>query len=169
MIISVIAALGRNRELGLDNKMLWRIKEDWKHFKGTTMGHTLLMGRKTFDSIGSPLPGRKTFILTRNKNLNQKSCEMIYSLEEGVELAKEQGETNLFIAGGAEIYSQALETLPVSQLILSFVDFKGDADAYFPSIDLSQWTETHRTLFKKEVNTPAWELKIFKRTNNANC
>lgn len=164
MIISLIAALGNNRELGLDNQMLWHIREDFKHFKETTMGHTLLMGRKTFDSIGRPLPGRETYILTRNTNLSIEKCEIVHSLNEAVEKAKAAGEEELFIAGGAEVYKLGLEHLSVDKLYLSFVDFEGEADAFFPEIDFSGWRVSSEKNFDKTEKSPAWTLKIFERS-----
>lgn len=162
-MISLIAALGKNRELGLNNQMLWHVKEDFKHFKETTMGHTLLMGRKTFESIGRPLPGRKTFILTRNSDYQIENCSTIHSLQEGVERANQNKEQELFIAGGAEIYRQALESLPIEKMYLSYMDFEGEADAFFPKFDSSEWTVTCEEKFPATDKSMAWTLKILEK------
>ncbi len=161
MIISLIAALGRNRQLGKDNQMLWHIKEDFKHFKETTMGHTLLMGRKTFESIGRPLPGRETFILTRDKDYHQEKCHTVHSLEEAYSKAKEMGESELFVAGGGEVYRQTLAV--ADKLILSFVDFDGEADAFFPEVDFTQWKKIDSKTFAATEKTLAWELATYQK------
>lgn len=161
MRISLIAALGKNRELGKDNKMLWHIKEDFKHFKETTLGHTLLMGRKTYESIGRPLPGRSTFILTRDEHYQQEGCTRVESFEKAIELAKEKGEEELFVAGGGEIYKQFLPQC--DRLILSYVDYEGDADTFFPEFDESHWDIQSKEEFKEQDKSPGWSLVIMDR------
>lgn len=151
----MIVAIGKNRQIGADNKMLWHISEEFKHFKKTTMGHTLLMGRKCFDSIGRALPGRTTIIMTRDQNYTQEGCLIVHSLEEGIELARSRGEDELFIAGGGQIYEQAL---PFTQkLYLSVVDYDGDADIFFPEYQHLSWRKEFSQSF--EGPTP-WELQI---------
>lgn len=161
MIISLIAAIGGQRQLGKDNKMLWHIKEDFKHFKETTMGHTLLMGRKTFESIGRPLPGRRTLILTRDKSYKAEGCETVHDLTEAIELAKGRGESEFFVAGGGEVYTQTLDI--ADKLILSFVDYQGEADAFFPEVDYGKWNEVDRKAFNALEKSPAWELVTYSK------
>ena len=163
MIISLIAAIGSNRELGKDNKMLWHIREDFKHFKETTMGHTLLMGRKTFESIGKPLPGRTTLILTRDSSYTQPNCHTVHSFEEALSYAKANGEDHLFIAGGGEIYKQSLAEGLCDQMILSHVDFEGEADAFFPEVDYSKWERVKELKFEPTDKAPAWSLCLYKK------
>lgn len=163
MIVSLIAAIGKNRQLGKDNKMLWHIREDFKHFKETTMGHTLLMGRKTFDSIGRPLPGRETLILTRDKNFKVDNCTTVHSIEEAFRIAKERGETKLYVAGGGEVYRQALEANMVDELVMSFVDYDGEADTFFPEVDYSRWQEQKHVAFEKTEKAPQWDLVVYSR------
>jgi dihydrofolate reductase len=141
--------------------MLWHIKEDFKHFKETTMGHTLLMGRKTFESIGRPLPGRKTFILTRDSSYKKPNCETVHSFEEAFKLARENGEDHLFIAGGGEVYKQGLQY--TDQLILSHVDFTGVADAFFPEVDYSNWKKVKELNFEPTDKAPAWSLCFYQK------
>lgn len=158
----MIAAIGNNRELGFNNQMLWHIKEDFKHFKETTMGHTLLMGRKTFESIGRPLPGRRTMILTRDKTYSQKDCITVHDFDQAVTLAKDHQEEHLFIAGGGEIYKQALPLC--DQLILSHVDYSGEADTFFPEVDDSNWRLESEVLFEATAKAPAWRLCHYRRS-----
>ena len=155
MQISMIVAIGKNRQIGADNKMLWHISEEFKHFKKTTMGHTLLMGRKCFDSIGRALPGRTTIIMTRDKSYEQAGCLVVHSLEEGIELAKSRGEDELFIAGGGQIYDQALGI--TQKLYLSIVDYDGPADIFFPEYQQYDWK---CELSEKYNSTTAWELQV---------
>lgn len=162
-MISLIAAIGTKGELGLNNKMLWHIKEDFKHFKETTMGHTLLMGRKTFESIGKPLPGRKTLILTRNSTYQVENCVTVHSLKEGLDIAVNSGEDEFFIAGGGEIYKQALPL--VDRMYLSFVDYEGEADAFFPEVSWNEWKLLSEKKFAMTERSPAWTLKTFERIN----
>ncbi len=162
MKIAMIAALGNNRELGLNNQMLWHISEDFKHFKKTTTGHTLLMGRKTYESIGRPLPGRTTLILTRDSNYEQPGTYVVHSFEEAIEYCQSKGEEILFIAGGGEIYSQAFEKNLCDLLYLSYVDFSGEADTYFPTFDESKFELIDLKEFSATEKTPFWKLKVLK-------
>ena len=160
MIISCIVALGKNREIGYQNKLLWHIKEDWIHFKKTTMGHTLLMGRKTYESIGKPLPGRKTVILSKNHSqIDNLDC--FSNLEEAIESIQASGETELFIAGGGEIYHQGISV--ADKLYLSEVDYSGPADTYFPKINHNDWQELSEKKFDSKENQLAWTLRILSR------
>jgi len=161
LIISFIVAAGTEGQIGKDNRMLWHIKEDFIHFKKTTTGHTLLMGRKTFESIGRPLPGRKTYILTRDQSYQKDGCTTIHSLEQGIQLARESGESELFIAGGADVYHQSIGLCDKGYL--SEVDFNGDADAFFPKLDHTHWDVTKTETFAGKEKSPAWTLKVLKK------
>lgn len=140
MIISTIVAYAKNHAIGLDNKMLWHLSDDFKNYKKITTGHCLLMGRKTFESIGKPLPNRTSIIITRNQDYKAPTgCYIVHSLEEGFELAKSLGESECFINGGAEIYKQAMPK--VTRAYITVVDCKiQKADAFFPAVDFSNWT-----------------------------
>ena len=136
MSVSIIAAIGKNRELGRDNKLLWHIPEDFKRFKFLTSGHTVIMGRKTFESIGKPLPDRINIVVTRNQSWTPLGCTVCHSLEEALknsefkiqnsELGKE-----VFIIGGAEIYRQGIQYADKLYLTLVNQEYP-DADAFFP-------------------------------------
>lgn len=166
MEIALIAALGKNRELGLDNQMPWHISEDFKHFKKTTLGHTLLMGRKTYESIGRPLPGRETLILTRDKSYQKEGTKSVHSFEEAIQHSQEKGESVLFVAGGGEIYRQAFEKCLCTKLYLSYVDYEGKADTYFPSFDEEDFREVEAKHFGPTEKSPSWTLKVLERKSS---
>lgn len=139
MITSIVVAHGESRQIGLDGTMPWTIREDLKLFKKITMGHHLIMGRKTFESIGRPLPGRTTIIITRDKSFSASECLVCHSLEEALELASSRGETEAFVVGGGEIYRQSLENC--NRLHLSRIQYDGPADTYFPDYQHLNWKE----------------------------
>jgi dihydrofolate reductase len=158
----MIVAHGKNLEIGLNNQMLWHIKEDFQHFKKTTLGHHLIMGRKTFDSIGKALPGRKTIVLTRSANFSHADILVASSIEQALEMAKSNGETEVFIAGGANIYKQFLPL--AHKLYISYVDFEGEADTYFPAIDEEPFNESYKKDYPVvSGKSPKWQLKILDR------
>lgn len=162
MIVSGIVAMGSKREIGRNNQMLWHIKEDFKHFKKTTMGHHLIMGRKTFESIGRPLPGRKTIILSQsNYQYEDPNVLLAGDPASALNLAKSADDDEVFIAGGAQIYE--LFKANYNKLYLSFVDFSGEADAYFPMIDLAEWELQSRVDYPAQEGTPAWHLEVWVR------
>ncbi|MFB6722005.1 dihydrofolate reductase [Kribbella sp. NPDC056345] len=137
MSIILIAAVGANGVIGRDNDLPWRIREDLQHFKQLTLGHTLVMGRKTYDSIGRPLPGRRTVVVTRQPDWAADGVQVVHTLEEAL---KEGGD--LYVAGGGEIYRQALPY--ADRLELTEVDQSPAGDVTFPAFDRSDWTETAR-------------------------
>ena len=132
MKISMIVAYGKNWEIGLNNEMLWHISEDFKNFKTITSGHHILMGRKTFESIGKPLPNRTSIVLS-NTGFKHEGVHTFNDIQEAFNFARESAEEELFIIGGANIY----ETLfpYVDKMYLSEVDFEGVADAFLKPID----------------------------------
>ncbi len=138
--ICLIGAMAKNRVIGQNNRIPWRLPADMAFFKNTTMGHTVVMGRKTFESIGKPLNGRKNVIVTRTRGFAAHGCEVAHSVEEA--LAKCEGET-LFVIGGAEIYEQFM---PYADTIyLTVIEQEMEGDAYFPEIDERKWREAART------------------------
>lgn len=167
-MISIIAAIGKNNELGKENKLLWSLPRDMKHFREKTKGHPVIMGRKTFESIGRPLPNRRNIIITRDLNYLRDSVDVVHSLEEALELLRtsppsplldkergarsesdERGEVEIFIIGGAEIYKQTIaraDKLYITHLHAEFPE----ADSYFPFIDLDLWQKTKSEKFKKD-------------------
>ncbi len=135
-MISIIAAMGKNRELGLEGKLPWHLPDDFKRFKNLTTGHAVIMGRKTFESIGKPLPQRKNIIITRDAAYAAPGCVVVHSMEEAFKAAADDTET--FVVGGAEIYKLALPY--AHKMYLTLVDAAPQADAYFPEFDKSEWT-----------------------------
>lgn len=135
--ISIIVAMAQNRAIGKNNQLLWHLPADLKHFKQLTIGHTIIMGRKTFDSIAKPLPNRRNIIITRQKSLEIPGAEIANSLEQALELCKKDEE--IFIIGGAQIYEQALPL--TSKIYLTTVKQDFEADAFFPYISPNNWNE----------------------------
>ena len=137
-MISIIAAIGKNRELGKNNQLIFHIKEDMHFFKETTTDHPILMGRKTFDSIGKPLPHRTNYVVTRHPELLPDGVEPVHNLRQFLESWQDAPE-ELFVIGGAEIYKAALPY--ASHLYLTEVDTSApDADAFFPDFDKSNYS-----------------------------
>lgn len=142
-MITLIAAIGRNNELGKDNDLIWHLPADLKRFKSITTGHHIIMGRNTYDSIGKPLPNRTSVIITRDKNYTAEGCIVVHSLEAALAIVK--NEANSFIIGGAQIYTKAINLVDVLDICLVHASF--DADVFFPEIDTTIWKETHREDF----------------------
>lgn len=128
--ISIIAAIGKNRELGKDNKLLWHIPDDLPRFKKLTLGHPIIMGRKTFESIGRPLPNRTNIVVTRDSSYEVEGVVVVHSIEKAIEEAKKKDKEEIFVIGGGQIYEQALPF--ADRLYLTIVDAQAEADTYFP-------------------------------------
>lgn len=137
----IVAAVGRNGVIGSEGGLPWHIPEDLAHFKQLTMGHALVMGRATFESIGRPLPGRTNIVLTRRPGWTHEGVHAAGSLEDGLAIADSLG-LDVFIAGGAEVYRQALGL--AHRMELTEVDAEPEGDTWFPTVDWSQWIETSR-------------------------
>ena len=150
-MLTIIAAIGEKNELGKDNDLIWHLPADLKRFKKVTTGHTIIMGRNTFESIGRPLPNRRSIIITRNKNYQQSGCEVVNSLEEAMELIKD--DKNAFIIGGAQIYKEALQKELVDQLDITKVHQSFDADVFFPEIN-NQWELVSTENFSADDKNP---------------
>jgi dihydrofolate reductase len=145
--IAIIAAMARNRVIGVNNSLPWRCPEDLKRFKSLTMGHHLIMGRRTFDSIGAPLPGRTTVVVSRDPDLHIEGCLVVHSLPEAIKACA--GDSVIFIVGGADIFAQALafaDTLYITEILQ---DIEGDT--YFPEFDRREWLETSREARSQET------------------
>ena len=141
-IISAIAAIGENRELGKSGDLIWRISDDLRRVKELTTGHTLIMGRKTYESIGKPLPNRTNIVVTRDTGYQADGCIVAHSLDEALAKAREVEEGEIFIFGGAEVYKEALPT--ITRLYLTLVHASNPkADTFFP--DYSDFTKVIET------------------------
>ncbi|MCX6751368.1 MAG: dihydrofolate reductase [Candidatus Nomurabacteria bacterium] len=146
MSISIISAIGKNNEIGKKNGLLWDLPLDMKHFRETTSGHTIIMGQKTFESIGRPLPNRRNIVLTLDKNYLRHGVDVVYSVEELEELLRtspqpspSQGEgEEIFVIGGGMVYKLFIEK--ADKLYITHVNAEfSDADTYFPIIDENIW------------------------------
>ena len=142
MNISIIVAMSNNRIIGLNNRMPWHLSADLKRFKKITMGSPILMGRKTFESIGRPLPGRTNIIVTRNPNYRQEGCLIAHSLDEAIAIGCRLAD-EIFIIGGSELYKAVLGKAKTIHLTLIKKEFEGDT--FFPEINWNNWTEIERT------------------------
>ena len=141
MKISLIVAMAANRVIGLDNKMPWHLSADLKKFKAITMGSPIVMGRKTYESIGRPLPGRSNIIISRNLDYQQADCLVFNDIKTAIEASSKDAE-EIFIIGGAELYKA---TLPhADNLYLTVINQDFDGDTFFPEIDFKVWTEASR-------------------------
>lgn len=131
----IIAAMDNNRLIGRDNDLPWKLSADLQNFKKLTSGNAIIMGRKTWDSLGRPLPNRQNIVISRNQNFKADGCEVVHSLQEAEELTQN---IKSYIIGGAQIYSLALETS--KEMILTLVDTEQQGDAWFPEFNKDEWT-----------------------------
>ncbi len=148
--ISIIVAMAQNRTIGINNSLPWRCPEDLRHFKALTMGHHMIMGRKTFDSIGKPLPGRTSVVVSRNPSLEIEGCIVAHSL--GDAIAACAGDTEIFVVGGADLYAQALPL--VNKLYVTEIRQSIEGDAHFPEFEKKQWREIAREQHSQDQPQP---------------
>lgn len=146
MIISLICAASQNGVIGIDNRLPWRLPADMQRFRRLTMGHPVLMGRKTYQSIGKPLVGRTNIVITRQPDYQAEGCLVASSLEQAIALC--QNDDEIFIGGGAAIYKAALDVAQRIYLTVIHQDFEGDAFLF--EIDESIWTEVSREDFEPD-------------------
>ena len=164
-MVTIIAAIANNNALGKDNDLIWHLPADLKRFKKVTTGHYILMGRNTFESIGKPLPNRTSIIITRNDNYFKDGCLVANSLEQALELSKEEDE--VFIIGGAQIYKYAMENNLVDKLDITIVHQSFDADVFFPEINPKIWKEVSREDFKaNEKNKYDYSFVSYMKISN---
>jgi dihydrofolate reductase len=158
MIISLIVAISNNYCIGKDNQLLWHLPKDLKFFKQHTTGKPVVMGRKTFDSIGKPLPNRRNIVVSTNKNLLIEGAEVVSSLQEAIALCK--GQEEVCIIGGGKIYNEAVGI--VNKMYITFVETDIEGDTYFPKINLSKWYEVFsEKQFKDEKHIFDYTFKIY--------
>ena len=160
MIISIIAAVAENNAIGKNGQLPWHLPADLKHFKNLTMGHHIIMGRKTFESVGKPLPGRTNIIITRQKDFETENCIVVHSLDEAIKSVVDDDDP--FICGGAEIYKQALDI--ADKMYLTRIHEEFDGDTFFPEIDMNVWRETEREKSKPDEKCKYYySFCVFKR------
>jgi dihydrofolate reductase len=147
--ITLIAAMARNRAIGVNGAMPWHLPGELQHFKAATMGKPIVMGRKTWESIGRPLPGRQNIVVTRNPGFRAEGCDLAVSLDEAIDLAN--GE-EIMIIGGGQLYAQALPD--ADRMLLTLVDCEPDADTWFPPWDRAQWRLVSRRQEASDNDNP---------------
>jgi dihydrofolate reductase len=162
VIVSLIVAMDRERGIGLVGAVPLHLSEDLKNFKRLTMGHHLIVGRVTYESIGRPLPGRKMVVVTRNPAYQADGCDVVSSLEAALELARRRGESEAFVGGGAQIFAAAL---PMAERIyLTEVDAQAQADTWFPDFDRSAWEEKESRRFPADAdNDHPFTIRVLDR------
>jgi dihydrofolate reductase len=160
-MLAIIVAVDENNAIGKDNKLLWHITEDLKYFKLITNGHPVIMGRKTFESIGCALPGRMNIVISRNPQFAATGCCVVSSLDEAILVASAIDE-NQFIIGGASIYRDAVSV--ADTIYMTVVHNRYDADTFFPEISKNEWDEVERIDFErgKDFEYPFSFLKLKK-------
>lgn len=150
MTISIIAAMGSNRGLGFDNKLPWHLPDDLKRFKTLTTEHAIILGRKTYESIGKPLPNRKNIVVTRNPNYEAPGCIVVPSMEAA--LREAAGDNEVFVIGGAEIYALGLPH--ADKMYLTLVDADVPASVFFPKFNEEGWHITKTEAHDKDEKHP---------------
>lgn len=167
MIISMIAAVAENRVIGKDNDLVWNLPDDMKYFVEKTKARHVIMGRKNYESIPPkfrPLPNRPNIVLTRQNNFQADGCVILKNLEEAIELARKNGETEAFIIGGAQIYKLGLAI--ADKMYITEVHARFDGDTYFPTFDNSEWHETTREHHPKDENHDySFDFVTYERVN----
>ena len=139
MIVSLLVAMDERGGIGKAGRLPWRLSTDLKRFRALTMGHHVVVGRKTFESIGKPLAGRRMIIVTRDPGFSVAGCATVHSVADAIALARAEGEAELFVCGGAEIYAQTLGA--AERIYLTRVHADCDADTFFPAFDRGEWLE----------------------------
>jgi dihydrofolate reductase len=150
VIISLLVAMDEKRGIGSRGGLPWHISSDLKRFKSITQGHHIIMGRKTWESIGTPLPGRKMVVISNNQNYYAEGCEVMHSLRNALDLTRERGENEAFIIGGGQIFAQALPL--ADKIYLTLVRTITPADTYFPYYDPSEWITVRREMLPASEN-----------------
>ena len=162
MIVSIVVAMGENRVIGRDGGLPWHIPGDLKLFKKITMGKPIIMGRKTWESLGRPLPGRPHVVITRDTNYKAAGAYVVHDIDKALSVAQELAvaleEEEIMIIGGAEIYRLAMAK--VDRLYLTEVALSPDGDAFFPDLDTAQWCEISRTAFPSGDDVSSYSLVI---------
>lgn len=150
MILTAIAAMADNRVIGRNNDLIWHMPEDLKHFKSLTSGHHVIMGRKTYESMGRPLPKRVNIVVTRQSGYEAPGCLVVPTIKDAIQ--KAENDEQPFIVGGGEIYRQSLPFLKKMELTIIHHEFEGDT--HFPEYDPSEWEITRQDFHKKDEKNP---------------
>lgn len=149
MLISLISAIANNYAIGLNNNLLWHLPDDLKYFKTKTLGHYVLMGRKTYQSLGKKLKDRKIIVVTREKDFQENDCIIVNSINLGIEYARQNKEVELFICGGEEIYKQTIDI--ADTLYITHVECELKGDTFFPFFQHSEWTILKSVYYEADI------------------
>jgi len=160
--VTLIVALDAARGIGIRNALPWRLPEDLAHFKRLTTGHAIVMGRKTFDSIGRPLPNRRNIVVTRNRDWRHDGVVSATSLAQAIELA---GDDEIFVIGGAQIFDEALPL--ATRMVVTEIARTFECDTFFPAIDATRWRETARETYHSEANACDYAFVTYQRNTAA--
>lgn len=163
MKISIIVAKGKNNVIGRDNQLPWHLPGDLKHFKNTTIGHHVIMGRKTFESMGKPLPGRTSIVITRNKDYAvPPGHHVVNSLDEALDLARSKALSQVYVLGGAEIFKLALPL--TDELVITEIDAAPEGDTFFPPLNDEAWEKVaQEDHYKDEKNKYGYSFLTYRR------
>ncbi len=164
MIISCIVAKAKNNVIGLNNKMPWHISEDLKYFKRITSGHSIILGRKNFESIGKALPNRTNIIITRDKAYKCPGCIIANSIERALKIAYDQGDTEVFIIGGGQIYAQTQEYW--DKLYVTEIEESFEGDVFFPILNIKEWKMIAQDCHaKSDINKYNYCFNVYERNH----
>ncbi len=162
---SIIVAAATNGTIGRDNQLPWHLPRDLQHFRRLTMGHHVIVGRKTFESIGKPLPGRTLIVVTRNQHYHAPGCTVVHDLAAALRLAEQAGETEAFIAGGGSIYQEALAW--ADKIYLTAVKATVEGDTFFPTLSPNVWRQVSHTSHQAdEQHTHDYDFLVLKRNGS---
>ncbi|TGB04587.1 dihydrofolate reductase [Halobacillus salinus] len=161
-MISFIFAMDKNRLIGKDNDLPWHIPNDFKFFKDMTIGKTIIMGRKTFESFGKPLPEREHIVITSNKEYNREGCTIIHSIDEILEMENNQPDKEWFVIGGTVLFEKMLPY--ADRMYLTYIDHEFEGDTHFPEFEESQWKMVSETKGEKNEQNPYdYYFRIYER------
>lgn len=162
MIVSLLVAIAKNNAIGKDNQLLWRLPNDMKYFKDLTWGGVVVMGRKTYESLGKPLPGRVNIVISGQKNFTADGVEIAHSLEDALAIAKKTNNKEVFVIGGGEIYKQSMplaEKMYITRVHKSF-----EADTFFPAFNEDEWAlKSNLDFFKDDRHKYNYSFQIWER------
>lgn len=160
--LSLLVAADENNIIGKDNKLPWHLPNDLKYFKNQTWAMPILMGRKTFESIGKPLPGRKSIVITRSNDFKYEGVEVVHSVDEAINKAGELGVKEIFVIGGAEIFKTSFQK--AHRIYLTRIHHHFDGDVYFPEVSASEWNLVQNHIYQAdEKNKYAHTFQVWER------
>ena len=162
MILSLVVATDENNVIGKDNKLPWHLPNDLKYFKNLTWGMPILMGRKTFESIGKPLPGRKSIVITRDQNWYYEGVEVVHTIDDAIDKAKEYDVKEIFVIGGAEIFKTSFST--ANRIYLTRIHHNFEGDVYFPEVNGDDWNLTqNKPCMADDKNAYAHSFQVWEK------